>query len=135
MTTKRCPLARFRSLRLSLTLAGILALCLALAHFCRAQTKGFTITGISSNRPFNPAWQTRSLLPAEQEELNTALSQKYQYFNRGGQCYVFLSADGNYVIKFLSNRRTQSPYGIILSRFLMFLIVIKKKNDGSDRTK
>lgn len=109
MTTQHCPLVRFRSFRQFLILAGILILCFTLTRFCRKQTDGFTITGISSNRPFNPAWQTHSLSPEEQEELNTALSQKYQYFNRGGQCYVFLSEDGNYVIKFFKQQTYTIP--------------------------
>lgn len=64
-------------------------------------TDSFTISSISSSRPYNEAFATSE---PRKEELEKALDQKYTYFRRGGQAFVFLSEDGEYVIKFLKQR-------------------------------
>lgn len=85
-----------------------LCFCIAslvfIARFCQKQTDTFTIPAISSNRPFNPEFETRSLNENELKEIKVALSQPYVYFGRGGQAYAFFSADGNYVVKFFKQR-------------------------------
>jgi len=80
-----------------------------LARFCEKRTDTFTIGAISSNRPFDPAWQTHPLTPEQKDELDSALAQKYHYFGKGGQCYAFFSKDGNYVVKFFKQRVYQIP--------------------------
>ena len=46
----------------------------------------------------------RELTKAETVELSAALSQPYYYQCRGGQVFVFFSADGKYVMKFFRQR-------------------------------
>ena len=82
---------------------------LLLSYFCEKQTKGFSVLGILPDRPFDPAWQTKSPSSVEQEEIDIALAQKYSYLSKGGQCYAFVSADGNYVIKFLRQKVYRVP--------------------------
>lgn len=81
----------------------VLAICAF--FFAKAATQkatgGFTIPSISSNRSYNEEYATSEI---GKEELERALSQKYTYFRRGGQAFVFLSEDGEYVIKFLKQR-------------------------------
>ncbi len=91
----------FRSL---LTLGAACGLYLASSRFCEKRTDTFTIGAIASSRPFDPQWQTHPLSTQEQQEVDTALSQKYRYFGRGGQCYAFFSEDGKYVLKFFKQR-------------------------------
>jgi len=82
----------------------MIAAVVFISFFSRKQTDRFTILGISSNRPYKEDDSIRALLPEESVELTLALSQPYSYFRRGAQTYVFLSADGNYVVKFFEQR-------------------------------
>ncbi len=85
-------------------LLGVLA-----ATFSWKHTDKFTITGISSSRPYNPSWETRPLSPEEKTELDNAINQQYHYLGCGGQSFIFLSADKNYVIKFFKQRVFEMP--------------------------
>jgi len=93
-----------RFVRPVLTLLAVAGLYCFLSNFCEKRTDSFTIGAISSNRPFDPQWQTHPLSSEEKEEMDAALSQKFRYFGRGGQCYAFFSEDGKYVIKFFKQR-------------------------------
>lgn len=68
-------------------------------------TAGFTIGNISSNFPYDSRWDTGSVSPEKRESLQAALSQVYTYLGKGCQSYVFLSADGKYVLKFFKYQR------------------------------
>jgi hypothetical protein len=103
--TSQAPRSLFKSFVAAVwKLLVVLALYLGLSDFCNKRTDTFTIAAISSNRPFDPQWQTRPLSSEELSERDTALSQKYRYFGKGGQCYAFFSEDGKYVIKFFKQR-------------------------------
>jgi hypothetical protein len=71
------------------------------AKFCEKQTDGFCLAAIHSNLKYNPAWETSSFSP----ELEGVLAQKFHYLGCGGQSFVFVSEDGNYVIKFFKHRK------------------------------
>lgn len=64
-------------------------------------TDGFSIGNISSEIPYDPQWEIPPLNPNEQKEIDLALGQPFTYLGKGCQSYVFLSQDGQYVIKFL----------------------------------
>ncbi|MBY0529954.1 MAG: hypothetical protein K2P51_07160 [Rhabdochlamydiaceae bacterium] len=72
-------------------------------RFCHRQTGGFALTKIHSDRPFNPEWEVAPPTPAEEAEIERALSQPYRFFSYGGQSYVFLSEDGKTVLKFFKH--------------------------------
>jgi hypothetical protein len=80
-----------------------------LQRFCHRQTDGFSLYKISSNLTFHREWEVPALDPSEQKELSTILDQPYDYLAKGAQCYVFLSRDGNYVIKFFRIYHLQPP--------------------------
>lgn len=82
-----------------------LAICLffAVERFCHMQTKGFQLTKIQSTLSFNPAWETPELQKEERTSLQKTLNQPYKFLGSGGQCYAFLSADGQHVIKFFKH--------------------------------
>lgn len=82
----------------------------ALSSFCHRQTGGFTLLGISSERPFNPLWEANPLSDRETQEVISALNQKYHYLFSGGQAVVFASEDGKYVIKFFDQSRLQPRF-------------------------
>ncbi len=73
-----------------------------LYRFCHKQTDGFT------PRKIRKAFQTQEVAhfstlisPSEKENIKKILNQPLTYIGRGGQCYAFSTADGQYVVKFL----------------------------------
>jgi hypothetical protein len=68
----------------------------SVARFCKTQTDGFAITKITPS--FIPlSWPAH--LPAE--KTRSILHQPFTYLGKGVQSFVFASADGEYVIKFI----------------------------------
>src|SRR5579871_1274024 len=74
------------------------------ARFCLQKTDRFMISKITSNRPYDPLFEVTGQSGEAESEVRRALSQKYTYLAAGGQAFVFLSEDGNYVIKFFKQR-------------------------------
>jgi len=68
-------------------------------------TAGFTIENISSDFTYQPDWEVKPLNESENKELTVALAQPYFYLSKGCQSYVFISQDGQYVIKFFKYQR------------------------------
>ncbi|MBS0620623.1 MAG: hypothetical protein JSS61_04090 [Verrucomicrobia bacterium] len=81
---------------ISWLLFAVAALCLA--RFTHHQTGGFRISKIRSNLPKDCP------IAAKEESPPAVLSQPFHYFGRGLQSFVFLSADGEYVLKLFNNR-------------------------------
>jgi hypothetical protein len=67
-----------------------------LERFCHSQTEGFALRRITASAPFTVTWPHSAPPSAEAER---ALAQPFHYFSKGAQAYVFLSADGEYVLK------------------------------------
>lgn len=68
------------------------------SHFCIRETDGFTIAKIRPSHAFHPEWEVGGgSLPSD------ILKQPFYYLDSGGQCFAFLSADGQYVLKFFKN--------------------------------
>jgi len=97
---------------LSLRLILILALFIVASRLTHKVTQGFTIHAIQSNFPFNPDWVVQN------PPLPDIFDQRFTFMGFGGQCYVFASEDGQYVIKFFKNR---------LNRVLPWQVARKKK--------
>ncbi len=66
---------------------------------CVQKTEGFTCLKVQDNFSEEIACRT----PLTQEILG-ALNQEFYYYKRGAQSFVFLSKDGNYVLKVFNNR-------------------------------
>jgi hypothetical protein len=79
------------------------------AKFCIKKTDGFTVAGVCSNRPYNSAWETRSLSNEENAEIAHVLKQKYTYFGCGGQSFIFFSEDGKYALKLFKQCKFTLP--------------------------
>ncbi|MBY0529082.1 MAG: hypothetical protein K2P51_02715 [Rhabdochlamydiaceae bacterium] len=71
--------------------------------------KGFSLERTLSHRAYDPRWQMHALSDEQSCVVTEALCQPYHFFNRGGQCSVFFSDDGKYVLKFLMKRLYTSP--------------------------
>jgi len=110
---------------------------ICLKCFCEKETEGFSLLGISSNRPYDPSWETSSLSSEEEKEVKQALSQSFRYFGCGGQSYIFFSDDGRYAIKFFKQRLFQPPIwlNIPLVPWLFPKYAAKKKWQREDKLK
>ncbi len=80
------------------------------ARLTKKATEGFTLLGIQSHYPFNPAWEIQNPL------LPNVFEQRFTYLASGGQCFAFLSEDGKYVLKFFKHQRRKKKQLKKLSR-------------------
>jgi len=69
---------------------------------------GFAIEKIGSEYASDPKWNI-AYTPQEIAKVNHLLDQPFSYLGRGFQCYAFISADGNYVLKFVRYQRLRPP--------------------------
>ncbi len=90
-------------IKLFLKCAAFVLLFQLCSRFCEQQTDGFAISKIHSYLPFDPRWN----LP--QDPPYTLLDQKFYYLSKGAQCYVFVSADHQYVLKFFRQKLFHFP--------------------------
>jgi hypothetical protein len=70
-------------------------MCVALSHFCYAQTEGFFLLRFYPDAP--RTGKHASSLSAD--ELSRIMAQPFTYRARGGQAFACVSADGKYVLK------------------------------------
>lgn len=70
----------------------------SLQKFCLNQTDHFSLEKIHAYTDYSPPWAETAKQPLPFEEI---FSQPFSYLTSGGQCYVFLSADQQYVLKFV----------------------------------
>jgi hypothetical protein len=68
-------------------------------HFC--------LQHITGQMPYHPQWDTPPLSIEEQTRL---FDQKYTYLSKGRQSFVFMSADGKFVLKLLSIPPHMRPF-------------------------
>ncbi len=72
-------------------------------RLCHLATDGFTLSKIASDLPIHIDEQ------APPPHLADIFSQRFVYLTKGGQCYVFVSEDGNYVLKFFKHHHLRAP--------------------------
>lgn len=73
-------------------------------------TDGFRIAHITSDFTFDPSRETRALDESEVELVDRILSRPFTYYKKGCQSYVFLSEDGEYVLKFVKYQRFRPQF-------------------------
>jgi hypothetical protein len=100
-----------------------LALLLLGGTFCGLywwdqRADGFTVEKISSDLPYNPAWESKATPNAN---VGAILSQPFYYLGRGFQCYAFVSKDGKYVLKFLRHQRLRNSQALEAMPNLFFI--------------
>jgi hypothetical protein len=96
--------------RLSMLVVCLLSLTACRSHATKHTkvSSKFEVPNISSSLAYRPDWETTSLNKEESKELDAILDQKFTYCGRGGQCWVFASADSKYVIKFFKYDRMRT---------------------------
>lgn len=103
---------------------AILFSIIFLKRFCYSKTDGFALYKITSSFSFHPEWET--YLPQKQEEeVLKILDQPFYYLARGAQSYVFVSADGQVVIKFFRLYHLIPPLWITALSFPLPLMPYK----------
>lgn len=90
----------FSRYRVLFIFLGISLAVFGLARLYYNLTDDFRIANITHIFPYREEWATPPLAPNEQQLLDAILSQKFHYLAKGAQSYVFLSEDGEHVIKF-----------------------------------
>ncbi|MFS8562990.1 MAG: hypothetical protein LVR00_01090 [Rhabdochlamydiaceae bacterium] len=78
-----------------------IAVFVGMSLFSRKELDGFQICKISSNLPFNAAWEVPIPQKGKLAAIKKALDQPFSYFGKGSQAFVFVSADQQYVIKLI----------------------------------
>jgi len=87
--------------------------CLLPVAFKR-YTCGFKLGKMQIQIPHRGDWEVQQ----NSEVLSQILSQPFSYLDRGAQCYVFESADGQYVIKLFRYDRTWKEHSKKISKEL-----------------
>lgn len=77
-----------------------LTLFVVTAFLFSKKPSAFSLTKIRSPFEASPKWEAEKLSAFEAMEVEKILSQDFNYLGSGAQCYAFLSADGNTVLKF-----------------------------------
>ena len=98
-------------------------------------TGGFRESNIISDFAFDPRWQTRPLNEGEQLEVDNVLDQEYRYLGKGCQSYVFVSQDGQYVIKFFKYQRFRPQFYINWFSFVPQIEAIREQKIEKKRKK
>ncbi len=79
-----------------------------LKHFCYKQTDGFALNKISSDLAYDTRWESPAN-PEQESHIRKILAQPFTYLGKGAQCYVFVSQDQQYVIKFFRVSHIEAP--------------------------
>jgi hypothetical protein len=94
----------------------LFAICFNLAErFCHTKTDGFSLQRITGCSEI-------VTLPTS-SDAPTVLKQKFSYFAKGNQCFVFLSEDGKYVLKlfkYAQNTPSWITHIPLINRFKAF---------------
>lgn len=70
----------------------------------------FKIKHFTSHHSPRQEWEIPPLTEQESHRVNEILSQTFTFLGEGGQSYVFISADGKYVLKFFKFRRFRPTF-------------------------
>jgi hypothetical protein len=73
-------------------------------------TDGFSVEGIRSPLTYDPNWSIAPLDASQQDLIHHILQQKFHYLAKGTQSFVFLSEDGQYILKFFKQRHLRNPW-------------------------
>ncbi len=95
------------------------------------RTGGFSESKIYSKLHYEPHWKLETPSKATIAEIKNILDQKFYYLDGGRQCFVFVSEDQKYVIKFLNHSRFYVSSIFQWSPFFKKIIHqrIKRRND------
>lgn len=80
-------------------------LFLVIDRFAHHEPARFTLSKIVSAQCYSADWEIPPLSVKEQQNLDQILSQKFTYYSKGSQSYVFISEDKKFILKFLKQEK------------------------------
>ncbi len=100
--------------KLGFSLLIFFALCFLVVYskFIR-RTKGFSLHKITSQYPLNAHWQTK--IP---ENIEDIFCGPFHYLGSGKECYVFVSDNQKYVIKFFKQKHMTNKHPLKVLSFI-----------------
>lgn len=119
-------------------LVGLLIAALALFFAARiyyALTDDFRIGNITYDMPFQESWTIPELSPEEAMHLQRILAQDFSYLGKGAQSYVFVSADGRYVIKFFKFKHLRPVWLIDILPSVGFIKTYQERQEARKERK
>lgn len=90
----------FKLNKWKLSILFCLAIICSMTMLICKRDRSFSVRKISSNFEFSDKWVTDAVTGKLHDQLQDIFSEPFVYLASGSQCYAFLSADGNYVLKF-----------------------------------
>lgn len=78
---------------------------LGIDRFVHQKSNRFSLDKITTYHSYSPDWEIPSLSSEDQKALDQILNQKFTYYNKGSQSYVFISEDKKYILKFLKQHK------------------------------
>jgi hypothetical protein len=78
---------------------------LGIDRFVHHQSSRFNLSKIISLQRYSPKWEIPTLPPEEKKDLEQILNQKFTYYSKGSQSYVFISEDKKFILKFLKQEK------------------------------
>jgi hypothetical protein len=94
--------------RIYISLALLLflsSLFLGLDRFAHRKSRRFSSDKITNPHTPSSEWDIPPLSADERKELDHILDQKFTYYSKGSQAYVFISEDKKYILKFLKQQK------------------------------
>lgn len=82
-----------------------LSLFIGIDRFAHHKPNRFSLEKITTYHSCSPEWDIPRLSAEEQKNLEQILNQKFTYYSKGSQSYVFISEDKKYILKFLKQHK------------------------------
>lgn len=84
------------------------SLFLGIDRFVHKKSSHFSVDKITPVAKNSSQWGLPPLSLDEQKAIDQILNQKFTYFNKGSQSYVFISEDKKYILKFLKQQKLET---------------------------
>ncbi len=81
------------------------SLFLGLDRFAHRHSSHFSVEKITTTHTADSQWDIPPLPAEELKALDQILNQKFTYYSKGSQAYVFISEDKKYILKFLKQQK------------------------------
>ncbi|QVL56806.1 MAG: hypothetical protein KFB93_05325 [Simkaniaceae bacterium] len=85
-------------------------LCTLTYFTCIKRTKGFCYTKIHSRYGYNDRWDFGTPTKSQEKLLDQIAEQPFSLLGSGKECYAFVSADGEIVVKFFKQKHLRTQY-------------------------
>ena len=81
------------------------SLFLGVDRLAHRHSRNFCLSKIINTSPSSAEWDIPPLSAEEKQNLYQVLSQKFTYYDKGTQAYVFISEDKKYILKLLKQQK------------------------------